>query len=53
MYDLDIEWFLAKNNVVTDSELECNPRDEEGGSPGKTVFRARRPVDENDDDEDM
>eukprot|EP01031_Cornospumella_fuschlensis_P037719 gene37719-45823_t len=52
MNTADIEWFLAKNNVVTDSELESNPREEEGGSPGKTVFRARRPADD-DDDEDM
>lgn len=49
----DLEWFLAKNGVITDSELDENPRQEERKQVKKTnTYGSRRTGFDSDDDND-
>ena len=51
----DIEWFLAQNGVITDSELEENPRSEGAGeksSVRKVIGGSRLRGYDSDDDND-
>lgn len=53
MNAVDVEWFLAQNSVITDSELERDPRDEEveGGGGKKSSVRVMRGREEEEEEE--
>jgi len=48
----DLEWFLAKNGVITDSELDEDPREEDRKQVKKTNVYGSRRTGQDSDDED-